>query len=235
MSDACRRLLERWEASEDRHFAISPLRWAVTALTERGDGTGARACADALARIAADSGQPEALSGLSHALGEMAMLEGDWSRAHEHFAQAGRLLHGLGELFERMESARRAAAALLAGGRRDEAIDELLVAYRLARRLRVRPSIQRLATDLAELGERVDRRLRRLQAAQLASSQLTRRELEVLRRLVAGETNREIAADLTVSVRTVDMHVRNILSKLDCRTRTDAARRAGELGLLASP
>ena len=235
VSDACRRLLERWEASEDRHFAISPLRWAVTALAERGDSAGARACAEALSRIAADSGQPEALSGLAHARGEIAMLEGDWSRANEQFTQAGRLLHGLGEPFERMESARRAAAALLAAGRREEAINELFVAYRLARRLRARPSIQLLAAVLAELGERVDRRLSRLQAAQLASAQLTRRELEVLHRLVAGETNREIAGGLTVSVRTVDMHVRNILRKLDCRTRTDAVRRAGELGLVASP
>jgi hypothetical protein len=36
-----------------------------------------------------------------------------------------------------------------------------------------------------------------------------------------------------VSTRTVDMHVRNLLRKLDCRSRADAARRASELGLLA--
>jgi|tagenome__1003787_1003787.scaffolds.fasta_scaffold20924627_3 hypothetical protein len=35
-----------------------------------------------------------------------------------------------------------------------------------------------------------------------------------------------------LSPRTVDMHVRNLLRKLDARTRVDAARRAGELGLL---
>ena len=53
-------------------------------------------------------------------------------------------------------------------------------------------------------------------------------------RLVAvGRTNREIAQELVLSPRTVDMHVRNLLRKLDCRSRVEAARRAGELGLLA--
>lgn len=52
-------------------------------------------------------------------------------------------------------------------------------------------------------------------------------------RLVAeGRTNREIAAQLVLSTRTVDMHVRNILTKLRSRTRTEAASRAAELGLL---
>ena len=62
---------------------------------------------------------------------------------------------------------------------------------------------------------------------------LSRRELEVVRLLSGGATNREIAEQLVVSRRTVDMHVRNILRKLDCRSRMEAVTRAGEIGLLA--
>ena len=62
---------------------------------------------------------------------------------------------------------------------------------------------------------------------------LTRRELEVVRLVAVGRTNREIATELFLSPRTVDMHVRNVLRKLDCRSRVEAAHRAGELNLLA--
>jgi DNA-binding CsgD family transcriptional regulator/tetratricopeptide (TPR) repeat protein len=62
---------------------------------------------------------------------------------------------------------------------------------------------------------------------------LSRREREVVRLLALGRTNREIAHELFLSPRTVDMHVRNILRKLDSRSRMEAAHRARELGLVA--
>jgi DNA-binding NarL/FixJ family response regulator len=52
-----------------------------------------------------------------------------------------------------------------------------------------------------------------------------------MRHVARGRTNREIAEALVVSPRTVDMHVRNILRKLDCRSRVEAAGRAREFGL----
>ena len=52
------------------------------------------------------------------------------------------------------------------------------------------------------------------------------------RRLAVVRTNREIAGEPFASTRTVDMHVRNILRKLGCRSRLEAAHRAAELGLL---
>jgi len=64
------------------------------------------------------------------------------------------------------------------------------------------------------------------------SAGLSRRELEVVRLIASGRRNREIASELYLSPRTVDMHVRNILGKLGCRSRTAAAARARELGLL---
>jgi DNA-binding NarL/FixJ family response regulator len=92
--------------------------------------------------------------------------------------------------------------------------------------------VERLTASLTALGERPDRRLGRRAVAQAANSGLTRREVEVVRLVAMGHTNREIARDLFLSPRTVEQHVGSILLKLDCRSRADAARRASELGLL---
>ena len=61
---------------------------------------------------------------------------------------------------------------------------------------------------------------------------LTSRELEVLRLLSAGATNKAIAADLVLSVRTVDRHVSNIFAKLGVSSRTAATAYAHEHGLV---
>jgi non-specific serine/threonine protein kinase len=61
---------------------------------------------------------------------------------------------------------------------------------------------------------------------------LTARELDVLRLVAAGRTDREIAETLFVSRRTVNTHVANILAKLGVATRRDAVERAREQGSL---
>jgi DNA-binding NarL/FixJ family response regulator len=57
-------------------------------------------------------------------------------------------------------------------------------------------------------------------------TELTEREREVLRMLVAGLTNKELAAKLEMSVHTVDFHLRHIYGKLQVRNRSGAVARA---------
>jgi len=61
---------------------------------------------------------------------------------------------------------------------------------------------------------------------------LSPRELEVLRLIADGSSNREIAAELFIAITTVKKHVSNILGKLGVSSRTQAIARARELGLM---
>jgi ATP/maltotriose-dependent transcriptional regulator MalT len=62
---------------------------------------------------------------------------------------------------------------------------------------------------------------------------LTPRELEVLRLVAKGRSNRDIAAELFISAKTVSVHVSNILGKLGVASRTEATAAAHRLSLLA--
>lgn len=70
-------------------------------------------------------------------------------------------------------------------------------------------------------------------AAQPLAEPLTERELEVLRWIAAGLSNREIAEELVIALGTAKKHVSNLYGKLGVHSRTQAVARARELGLLA--
>jgi DNA-binding NarL/FixJ family response regulator len=229
----CRELLARWERSEDHHYAVWGMRWAATYFAGRGDRDGLAACTEALGRMASDGGHPDALAALAQALGELALLEGEAMAASEHLSRAVELHRSLAIPHERAQVELRAGVALAAAGEREQALERLSDAYRCARKLGAGPLASEAARQVAALGESVAQRLGSRAAAAVDGAQLTRRELEVLRHVAVGRTNKEIAQELFISQRTVDMHVRNLLGKLDCRSRVEASHRAGELGLLS--
>lgn len=59
------------------------------------------------------------------------------------------------------------------------------------------------------------------------------RELDVLKEIAAGRSNKEIAAHLNVSPNTVKTHVARLFEKLGAKRRTDAINRARELGIVS--
>ena len=205
---------------------------AATAAARRGDVALVRQCANVMPTWAAHFSGVEGLAALAHVLGEVMLAEGDARGATEHFGRALELLAGIGAPLEVAHTQMRAGAALAGTGARQAGVDVLVEGYRTFRQLGARPFWLQAAADLEALGEQVDRRLGRRAAHDLAHGGLTRRELEILRLVAVGRTNREIASDLFVSPRTVDMHVRHVLTKLGCRTRTEATSRAHDLGLL---
>ncbi|WP_328814338.1 ATP-binding protein [Nonomuraea cypriaca] len=131
-----------------------------------------------------------------------------WERLKRPHGQANALL--------------RAATAAARGGDREGAAARLKVAMPLAQALR--------ATPLIDAIETLSRRVGGVQ--QEPSELLTPRELEVLRLVTLGKTNRDIAAELFISAKTVSVHVSNILAKLGATTRGEAAAAAHRLSLL---
>jgi DNA-binding NarL/FixJ family response regulator len=63
---------------------------------------------------------------------------------------------------------------------------------------------------------------------------LTNREVEVLRLVATGQTNREIAAHLVISEKTVARHVANIFTKIDVGSRSAATAFAYANGVLSA-
>ncbi|WP_343899595.1 helix-turn-helix transcriptional regulator, partial [Nocardioides aquaticus] len=99
------------------------------------------------------------------------------------------------------------------------AVAQLRAAEDVARRLRAGLLLRRLHRDLAGLGETPA-----AAAGRSVRTGLTPREEEVLRLVAEGLSNREVAAHLVLSVRTVEMHAAHAVRALGCRSRTDALR-----------
>lgn len=101
---------------------------------------------------------------------------------------------------------------------KDVHVDELVDAIRAvhAGESILHPAIARKVVDrFARPGEHVH-------TAQTSLDQLTEREVEVLRLAAKGKSNREIAQELTISVRTVQTHLTNVFNKMGVGSRTEA-------------
>ena len=157
---------------------------------------------------------------------------------------AGELVHawdaaaaawaGLGEPYPLGQTLLHAAEAALACGDRAGAAERLRRAVPLADSLGAHP----LAQQIGILARRAGIRLTDDAAAPASGSGdpgadvgLTERELEVLRLVAAGRSNREIAAELFISPKTASVHVSNILGKLGVASRGEAAATAHSLRL----
>jgi ATP/maltotriose-dependent transcriptional regulator MalT len=136
----------------------------------------------------------------------------------------------------------RSAEAALSAGDHDGGATRLRRAAALAQRLGASPlndGIARLAGRARiGLGTDKDGAATGAQADGVPGRErlgLTARELEVLRLVTAGRSNREIAGELFISVKTASVHVSNILGKLGVGSRGEAAATAYRLGLFESP
>jgi DNA-binding CsgD family transcriptional regulator len=149
-------------------------------------------------------------------------LLGAWDRVAEAW-------DGLSEPYPVGQALLRAAEAALACGDRDGAAERLQRAASLAAELGAGP----LGDRITLLARRARIRLAGDDAPgdPVGTLGLTEREIEVLRLVAAGRSNREIAGELFISPKTASVHVSNILGKLSVASRGEAAATAHALHL----
>lgn len=145
----------------------------------------------------------------------------------EPWIRAAAAWAALGHPFHRAYCLMRAAATESA---RAAAAQFLGEASALAARLGAGPLLQRI--DVVARRRRLGPHASEPAAGAKSLFALTGREMEVLELLAEGRTNRQIAAALVISAKTVSVHVTNVLSKLDVRTRGAAAAVAHRVGLV---
>ena len=183
-----------------------------------GDSESARTAASELADLARDHPSELMLALAAHADGAVAIAEGDAQHALLALRRALHVWHELDAPYEAARARVLIAAACRALGDHDTAALELDAAREVFVRLGARP-------DAAHVDEATGRGRR-------DGHGLTARELEVLRLVAAGKSNREVAGTLVISERTVARHVQNIFAKLGVSSRAAASVFAAEHGLL---
>jgi DNA-binding CsgD family transcriptional regulator len=155
--------------------------------------------------------------------GRLAALEGDQHRAELAFDRGWKHADGLRNPFLVAWLGMADGRRLRTAGKRGEAIARLKAAREVLARLGARPYLDGCDEELRACGVHgvgggADR------------AELTRAELRVARLVAAGHSNKEVAAELFVSVKTVEFHLRHAYQKLGIRSRVALAGWLGAEG-----
>ena len=150
--------------------------------------------------------------------GAVRLAGGEHEEALRDLRKAQRLWQHVYAPFEVAEARLLQARAQRALGNEEAAVTEARAAHEAFEQLGARPAAEQAAALLAPLRD--------------PPKGLSEREVEVLRLVARGKTNRQIAQELVISDHTVARHVQNIFAKLDVSSRSAATAFAFEHGLV---
>jgi DNA-binding CsgD family transcriptional regulator len=233
LMDALRRWRAQARTSHDAG-AVAPIMADMIVHLAESDQLGdARAWQRDLETLLEVTGHPIAKLAVSIGQGTILARSGNWRAtigAYRAAAQHAASIHEL--LYEARANSGLALSLLELGDTesKNEGRERLSLAHSVLSRLNARPDMERCEAGAKQFGLRP--RQRRASAANRTPGALTRREREVLALVVNGLTNRQIAQRLTISEKTAEGHVGNILAKLSVSSRVKAAELARATGLL---
>jgi DNA-binding CsgD family transcriptional regulator len=192
---------------------------AVDILLAAGDRENARSAAAELSEIARAIGAPLLCAASAHADGSVLLAHDDLTGASALLRHAYETWRELGMRYEEAHSRLLMANICTRRGDPDGCHLHLDAARRLFTQLNAASCLTRIADETAP-------------AARRRIGALSNREVQVLRLLAAGKTNRETAEALFISERTVARHVSNIFDKLGVSTRAGATAWAYQRNLI---
>lgn len=222
-------VVERWRAFQGQQGAVPMLGEVADLYLTAGELERAGELVTALEAAVERMPTPRGRAWLAESRGLADLARGQAKTAESFFREAGAEWQSMGMAYHAARSSvRRAQAVLAAGGRDGRAAADLATARDTFERLGAKPDLE----ALRQLNERFG--LSQPAAPlpeRLSASSLTPREREVLPLLAQGMTNRQIARELVISVKTAEIHVSNILAKLGLSSRAQvAARLSQEIG-----
>jgi DNA-binding CsgD family transcriptional regulator/tetratricopeptide (TPR) repeat protein len=203
----------------DRRSRVHLLRAGVEIALAQQDVAAARAAADELVQIAGALDAPFLRAASAQACGAVALAEGQVEVSLEWLRRAWMAWQELDVPYEIARVRVLIGLAYRHLGDREGAQLEFDCAQEVFDRLGSAPEAARVAALTAQAGP-------------AARGGLTGREVEVLRLIATGVTNRTIASRLNISEKTVARHISNIFIKLDLSSRTAATAYAYEHKLL---
>jgi ATP/maltotriose-dependent transcriptional regulator MalT len=213
---ALQRVLDETREARTRAPALAAF---VEVALAAGDVAEARRAADELSEIARSMGSPLLHGASGRATGAVLLAEGDPRGASTALRAASDAYREIGAPYEEARVRTLLATACRMLGDVDSADLELAAARRTFEQLGAAP-------DLARLDQFAGH------ARQGSPGKLTAREVEVLRLVATGMSNRAIAERLTISEKTVARHLSNIFTKLDLTSRAAATAYAYQHGLV---
>ena len=215
-----RRVLELTEPLVDDPVARVPLLAAPPLALLRGLSAVRSGDADPADAAAVELGPHPPWAAWTGALGALAAgIGGDSDGCCEGLETALDGLDGAPFVLDESMLRLELGGALRRAGRRSAAAEHLRIAASTLGRLGAEPFVARAESELSMLGTRRPRRAD-------APTALTPTEQVVAALAADGRSNREIAAELVVSVKTVEFHLSNVFRKLGVTNRTQLARRS---------
>lgn len=216
-------MLDFWQQSQEKHDILVGLFFATAFFAKNGFENEINRIIPVITEIANDTNNPEAIGSLSFAIAEISSLHQHYQEASEQYLKALDYFSSL-----------------------NVPLQTIVIKIKLAivyRKLKERPKALQLAEEAISLAEMLGARTLLAEVKEcvpdtetnlsIPETSLTPRQLQILKSLVDGLSNKEIAALHTLSTRTVDMHVTNILTRFNCRTRTEAVKIALEQGIIS--